>query len=276
MRSSRNELDRLLDRLGADDEPGAPQTLTPLLHQARVARAMLAGSVPAPVAREHLATLRVDRVRNLVIEPHVRRRGLRLTAVSLVAGVALLLGANGAVAASASALPGDALYGVKRAVERVSLAMHRDAAGRAGLHLKFAATRVSEVEALVASGGVASEALDGLSASLAGAEEEASEALALGQDSGALLAHVQEMISKHIAVLTDVLAKVPDQAKGAIQQAIDNAQNAKAKAQQGHDKPSTGKPTTPPGKGGNAPGQGNDPPGPANEPPGQGKGQKSN
>ena len=66
------------------------------------------------------------------------------------------------------------------------------------------------------------------------------------------------MISKHIAVLNEVLAKVPDQAKDAIQKAIDNAEKAKANVQQGKDKsqgnPGGGPPTTPPGNSGNAPG----------------------
>jgi hypothetical protein len=222
--------------------------------------------MPSEAAHDHLAALRADRASNVVIVPAVRRRGLRMAAVSLVTGIALVLGAGSAVAASASALPGDALYGVKRAAEKISLAMHRDPVGRIALQLQFASIRMSEVKALIAAGGDAGEAIDGLADALDGAELDALHAIALGKDSAALLAHVQEMISKHIAVLNEVLAKVPDQAKDAIQKAIDNAEKAKANVQKGKAKgnPAGGPPTTPPGNSGTPPGT-----------PGQGKG-KSN
>lgn len=268
-RSARNDLDRLLDRLTAGRDPVAAGDLALLLHPAQAARATLSRSVPSEIAGDHLAALRIDRASNVVIVPAVGRRGLRMTAISLVTGIALVLGAGSAVAASASALPGDALYGVKRAAERISLAMHREPVGRVALQLRLASIRMSEVRALVAAGGDPSQAIDGLDDALEGAELDALDAIALGVDSDALLAHVQEMISKHIAVLNDVLAKVPDQAKDAIQHAIDNAEKAKANVQQGKDKskgkPAGGPPTTPPGKGG-------DPPANNGTAPGQGKG----
>lgn len=261
-RSLRDDLDRLLDRLMASEEPVAEGDLAPLLHPTQAARATLSWSLPAEVARDHLAALRADRARNVVIVPRVRRRGLRMAAVSLVTGIALVLGAGSAVAASASALPGGALYGVKRAVERISLALHRDPVGRVALQLQLASIRLSEVEALVAAGGDPSEAVDGLGDALDGAELDALNAIALGKDTAALLAHVQDMISKHIAVLNEVLAKVPDQAKDAIQRAIDNAEKAKANVQHGKSKanPGGGPPTTPPGNGGNPPGNTGGPP----------------
>ncbi|HJR18286.1 MAG TPA: DUF5667 domain-containing protein [Actinomycetota bacterium] len=233
-RRVRDDLDRLLDRLDAA-EGAATGDLAPLLHPARAARPALIHSVPSNVAADHLAALRSDRARNVVVAPPLRRRGMRLVAASLAAGMILVLGAGSAVAASSSALPGDTLYGVKRAVERVSLAMHRDPGSRAELQLQFAATRLAEIDALLAAGEDPAEALDGLEDALAGAEDDALHAIALGQDAGALLAHVNEMISKHIAVLTGVMGKVPDQAKDAIQRAIDNAEKAKANVQKGKD-----------------------------------------
>jgi hypothetical protein len=256
-RSLRDDLDRLLDGLSAGEEPVAKGDLAPLLHPARAARATLSRSLPSEVAHDHLAALRTDRASNVVIVPAVRHRGLRMGAISLVTGIALVLGAGSAVAASASALPGDALYGVKRAAERVSLAMHRDPVGRIALQLQHASIRLSEVEALIAAGGDPSEAIQGLEDALDGAELDALRAIALGKDSDALLAHVQEMISKHISALNEVLAKVPDQAKDAIQKAIDNAEKAKANVQQGKENSEGnrggGPPTTPPGNSGNAP-----------------------
>jgi hypothetical protein len=257
-RSVRDDLDRLLDGLAAGEEPVAKGELAPLLRPALAARATLSRSLPSEVAHDHLAVLRTDRASNVVIVPAVRHRGLRMGAISLVTGIALVLGAGSAVAASASALPGDALYGVKRASERISLAMHRDPVGRIALQLQHASIRLSEVEALIAAGGDPSEAIEGLEDALGGAELDALNAIALGKDSDALLAHVQEMISKHISVLNEVLAKVPDQAKDAIQKAIDNAEKAKANVQQGKENsqgnPGGGPPTTPPGNSGSVPG----------------------
>ena len=57
----------------------------------------------------------------------------------------------------------------------------------------------------------------------------------------------------HVAVLNEVLGKVPDQAKDSIQRAIDNAKKAQEKVQHGRAKNNGRKPTAPPGKGGNRP-----------------------
>lgn len=261
-RPLRNDLDRLLDRLDAGEDPGATGDLVPLLHPARAAKAALSKSLPSGVVQAHLAALRADRARNVMVIPPIRGRGLRMAAASVAAGIVLVMGAGSAVAASASSLPGDALYGVKKAVERISLAMHRDPVGRVALHLQFAATRLSEVKAVLATGGDPSEAVDGLTAALDDAEQEALHAI--GKDSGALLAHVEEMISKHIATLTEVLGRVPDQAKDAIQRAIDNAEKAKANVQKGKNKDTgkpddVGPPAAPPANGGTPPAGG--PPG---------------
>jgi len=254
------DLDRLLDRLGAGEEPEVTGDLAPFLHPAQVARAAFVRSVPSDVAREQLATLRVDRARNVAALPRVRRSpALRLASAFVLAAMLLVIGAGSAIAASSSALPGDPLYGVKRAVERISLAMHRDPVGRSALHLQFADTRLHEVSALVLAGKDPGGLVDDLEAELTGAEEDALHAVALGRDPEALLAHVREMIAKHITVLNGILAKVPDQAKDSIQHAIDNAKNADADVQRGRSNAGNGKtnkpadpghsgPATPPGK----------------------------
>jgi hypothetical protein len=253
-RNSAN-LDRLLDRLGAGEEPEATGDLAPFLHPAQVARAAFVRSVPEDVAREHIAGLRADRARNVVTLPSVRRSpAVRLASAFVLAAMLLVIGGGSAIAASSSALPGDPLYGVKRAVERISLAMHHDHAGRAALHLQFANNRLHEVSALVLAGKDPAELLGDLEAELSGAENDALQALALGQDAEALLDHVRAMIAKHITVLNGVLAKVPDQAKDAIQHAIDNAQNASDNVQHGRGQsnkpadPASGRPTAPPAK----------------------------
>lgn len=261
------DLDRLLDRLMAGGEPEATGDLAPFLHPARVARSAFVRSLPADAARAHLSMLREERARNVVAMPVVRRRGLRLAAAFVAAAMLLVFGAGSAVAASSDAVPGDPLYGFKRAVERISLAMHRDPVGRAALHLQFADERLDEVAALVVRGQDASGLIDDLEAELNGAEHDALAAVALGRDSEELLAHVRAMIANHIEVLNDVLGRVPDQAKDAIQHAIDNAEKADSNVLHGRKNDGNGtdnkptdpgdqKPTSPPGKGGNAPSQG--------------------
>lgn len=67
-------------------------------------------------------------------------------AASIVAVLALVLG--GAVYMSRDAVPGDTLYGLKRASERVELSFADNDTERAQDYLKFAATRVDEARTL--------------------------------------------------------------------------------------------------------------------------------
>ena len=255
------ELDRLLDRLVAGADPEATGDLAPFLHPARVARATLVRHIPDAVARDHLAALRMDRARGVVVPAARARPRFRAARLAVIATVVVVLGCGGAVAASARALPGDPLYGVKRATESISLWMERDLAGKARKHLEFAGNRLQEIQALRAAGLDVTDTVAALEEELEGAEEDALHAKALGQDAEALLAHVQEMISKHIAVLERVLGKVgSEQAQEAIQRAIDRAKEHEAKVQRGRSgdrgKPDgAGKPTSNPGRGGNAPGR---------------------
>ncbi len=78
------------------------------------------------------------------------------TAVAAVALTSVVAG-GGAVAASTQALPGDMLYGLKRQVEDVQLALAGSDLSRGREHLEQADARLGEVEALAASSS-ASEA----------------------------------------------------------------------------------------------------------------------
>ncbi|MFD7642229.1 DUF5667 domain-containing protein [Kitasatospora sp. NPDC059795] len=76
------------------------------------------------------------------------RWGRRLAIGGLVAGVAVgSLG--GAAAASTSALPGDALYGMKRGLEGLRLNLADNDAERGALLLQQATTRLTEAQSLV-------------------------------------------------------------------------------------------------------------------------------
>lgn len=76
----------------------------------------------------------------------LRRRVLVAGAAALVAIVAV---AGGGILTSRNALPGDALYAVKRVAESAGLAMTFDKSARAHRHLELAATRLDEVAQLV-------------------------------------------------------------------------------------------------------------------------------
>jgi hypothetical protein len=85
-----------------------------------------------------------------------RLHGVRLgrplaVAASVLVAFAVLLG--GAVVMSKKALPGDALYGLKRASERVELATAGSAVDEAKDHLDFATTRAQEARDLLSRAG---------------------------------------------------------------------------------------------------------------------------
>ncbi|MGJ9422094.1 DUF5667 domain-containing protein [Aeromicrobium sp. CF3.5] len=90
-----------------------------------------------------------------------RRRRLAGLAAAIVASTATV----GLVSSSASAVPGDVLYPVKRGVESVQLAVHRDDAGRGQTQLDQASERLLEAWTLDSTGhdDRVAEALDAFS-----------------------------------------------------------------------------------------------------------------
>ena len=92
---------------------------------------------PEPVARERLSLLGRGSARR------IRARG------AIVIGVAAgAMAVSGISAASESANPGDALYGVKRQTEKAQLAMAGSDVTRGQLSLDFAKTRLAEAAAM--------------------------------------------------------------------------------------------------------------------------------
>jgi hypothetical protein len=74
-----------------------------------------------------------------------RRRARRTIVVTVAAGA---IAVSGMSAASEGALPGDALYGMKRSTERAQLALTSSDLSRGQLFLEFARTRLAEAEAV--------------------------------------------------------------------------------------------------------------------------------
>ena len=117
-----------------------------------IAPRIVAESAPPAPAAATAAHDRRDREDRPDEAPSARRRfslgrPLAVTA-SLVAVLALLLG--GAVWMSRKALPGDTLYGLKRASESLQLATAGSDREKAQDYLDFAATRAAEVRDLLA------------------------------------------------------------------------------------------------------------------------------
>ena len=69
--------------------------------------------------------------------------------ISLMLAIGMLATSTGVVHAANAALPGDALYGLKRGIERARLAVTWSAAGDLRLLAEFADMRLAELEALL-------------------------------------------------------------------------------------------------------------------------------
>jgi hypothetical protein len=98
--------------------------------------------------------LRDTRRRTSGIFPRVSRV-MRAATLSLAVLAGVTLGLFGAVTASAQSIPGDPLYEVKRAAERVQLAIAPDAAARRALAEQFEERRRQEAAAVAAQGRLA-------------------------------------------------------------------------------------------------------------------------
>jgi hypothetical protein len=151
-------------------------------------------------------------------------------ALIAAAVIAVLLG-GAAVSASASALPGEILYPVKRAVERIELIIHRDPASQARLHLQFAQQRLAELSALEAQRRDGANVDVGAAMRAYGAELSAAErALAADRsDPGyaQLAAAVDGELLRHVAVLDALKQNAqPGPAQVAINEAIAHVDQA--------------------------------------------------
>ncbi|VXC35263.1 DUF5667 domain-containing protein [Aeromicrobium sp. 9AM] len=116
---------------------------------------------PSPMFRESLrtqlmteaATVLVPLPAKPVATPARDTRPARRRVATLTAAMVASAGVVGIVASSASAVPGEMLYPVKRSVESVELALHRDDASRGSFQLRQASERLAEARELSAKGG---------------------------------------------------------------------------------------------------------------------------
>ena len=92
-----------------------------------------------------------------------RPRKTRRRFAGVTAALIASAGAVSIVASSASAVPGDMLYGVKRQVEKVELQLHRDDASRGAFQLDQASERLAEARKLSSKGASEDLIADALS-----------------------------------------------------------------------------------------------------------------
>ena len=126
--------------------------LGPLLRTAQAAIAVAAGAAPLPEARRAI----LERLTTSWQEREARRRWMpwntpvrRAWAIALVAVLALVFTGWTTTAAAEDSIPGDALYNVKMAQERLVLAVTPSDHRRAQLHARYAENRTREMVALV-------------------------------------------------------------------------------------------------------------------------------
>lgn len=122
--------------------------------------------------------------------------------------------------------PDSWLYGLDRAFERISLALTSDKAAKAEKRLQIASERIAELRVMVQRGKP--EFIESLKQDyereLNETESEIEGAKAIGRNVTLLEEHVANVTSKHVVVLQSLLDTVPDQAKPAIEHAINVSQ----------------------------------------------------
>jgi hypothetical protein len=129
----------------------------------RFAEALCEAAVaePSPTFRESLRTQLMTEAATILVPlpakspatPARATRPVRRRVAGLTAAMVASAGVVGIVASSASAVPGEMLYPVKRSVESVELALHRDDASRGSFQLRQASERLAEARELSANGG---------------------------------------------------------------------------------------------------------------------------
>ncbi|HEV2888804.1 MAG TPA: DUF5667 domain-containing protein [Frankiaceae bacterium] len=205
-------------------------------------RALGALTVPEDLAQRHLARLEAVRAMPGVVPlapRRSRRNAVRATAAGVV--VAGVLASGAGVAAASTAVPGDALYGLKTARERLQLAMSREGESRARLELHLARTRLGEAAELLREGDV-HRAVTTL------ARADAALASAAAQGGDAVDAEVAQELDRRVVVLGGLLdGGLPETAADAAREAVDRALDRGARTPP--PRPAPGPHATPPAGG---------------------------
>ncbi|MBD8870834.1 DUF5667 domain-containing protein [Nocardioides donggukensis] len=214
--------------------PGPVDAERPDRHADLVALVQAMRAAPAPTPRpDFVADLRSRLLveADLVLDQVDTRLSLPSTSrtrrdrrFAVAAGAIALVGAGSSIAvASQSALPGDALYPIKRALETAQTTLQPDGEARAARMLDLASDRLAEVAEVAASGsaeGYAAlpDALDDFSAQ---AGEAADEVLADYAETGDQdpVVELRDFTAESMDTLARLDAQVPASARAALNNA---------------------------------------------------------
>lgn len=179
----------------------------------------------------------------------VRRFALPVAAAVTVLLVLSMLGV-GAVYASAQSLPGDSLYRVKLAGERVRLALSLSESREAKLHLRFASERLKEAAALVERNR--GEDIEPLMREYAEEVEAASGGFQRhrtgGRDVTSLSRVLQHQLAQQERRLSRVRQTASEEARLAVEQALAASRAAQQQIREQHESPEASATSEPTGK----------------------------
>ena len=152
----------------------------------------------------------------------------RRWAVALVAVLVLILIGAGTVTASTSSLPGDTLYPVKTATEKVQGFFTLDSEAKANFHMKLAQRRLDELELLVKRNRDIPQSLLGvMNTETDGAIEILSRIKQVRKES---IDRLMGLTSNQKKVLVELREKVPSKVKWRLQEALKRSEHAHGRA----------------------------------------------
>ena len=148
----------------------------------------------------------------------------RRWAVAVAVILALFLAGGGTVMASSNSLPGDLLYPMKMATEKVQAFFTFGDEAKANLHIKFAERRGKEIESLAERGRNIPESV------LNVMREETERAIHLVERNESLkrelIAKLRGLTSNQKMMLARLMEKVPPNAKSRLQEALKRSEDA--------------------------------------------------
>jgi hypothetical protein len=141
--------------------------------------------------------------------------------------LALVLVFSGLGVASASALPGDALYSLKRGIENFQLSLALSLDAQSNLLTRFVEERVEEIEAL-SQRDRPQDLVWALDEYINTVDDLVNLASTPGEGGEENWSDLQTSLSRHTQVLEGVMDQVPVSAQGAIQHAIERSSHGQA------------------------------------------------
>jgi len=207
----------LVDLLGLAQSLTTLNQISPRAQFVENAAQRLVAKLPDRNVAYHERTRPIKRKRQLNLD---FRAGFRIARYAIAVLLVLSILSSGTALAANSAAPGDLLYGIDLAVERIQLNLATSPEAIARLHLKQADERLVEADKRLVAGDVrngnsaleayesAVDAVASLAANEGGPEQEK------------LMGLLETALERHHTILEDLFDKVPEQAKFGIGQAL--------------------------------------------------------